>query len=67
MLSCVFLTGCRFDEKIQSMEPDFPKKIADDFPGVDSKVDAAFEAFGKRILAPLATGHSVSEGRGQLD
>ncbi|XP_042814130.1 stromelysin-1 [Panthera onca] len=36
----------RFDEKIQSMEPDFPKKIADDFPGVDSKVDAAFEAFG---------------------
>ncbi|XP_046926382.1 stromelysin-1-like [Lynx rufus] len=36
----------RFDEKIQSMEPHFPKKIADDFPGVDSKVDAAFEAFG---------------------
>ncbi|VFV47697.1 stromelysin-1 precursor [Lynx pardinus] len=36
----------RFDEKTQSVEPDFPKKIADDFPGVDSKVDAAFEAFG---------------------
>ncbi|CAK7317434.1 MMP3 [Vulpes lagopus] len=36
----------RYDEKRQSMEPGFPKQIAEDFPGVDSKVDAAFEAFG---------------------
>ncbi|XP_060232887.1 stromelysin-1 [Meriones unguiculatus] len=36
----------RFDEKKQSMEPGFPRKIAEDFPGVDSKVDAVFEAFG---------------------
>ncbi|KAL2806994.1 stromelysin-1 preproprotein [Daubentonia madagascariensis] len=36
----------RFDEKRQSMEPGFPKQIAEDFPGVDSKVDAVFEAFG---------------------
>lgn len=36
----------RFDEKKQSMEPGFPRKIAEDFPGVDSKVDAAFAAFG---------------------
>ncbi|XP_004416046.1 PREDICTED: stromelysin-1 [Odobenus rosmarus divergens] len=36
----------RFDEKRQSMEPGFPKQIAEDFPGVDPKVDAAFEAFG---------------------
>lgn len=48
------------------MEPDFPKKIAEDFPGVDSKVDAAFEAFGKRISVLLAMGHLVSKGRGQL-
>ncbi|KAK7812797.1 hypothetical protein U0070_019823, partial [Myodes glareolus] len=36
----------RFDEKKRSMEPGFPRKIAKDFPGVDSKVDAVFEAFG---------------------
>ncbi|XP_020023665.1 stromelysin-1-like [Castor canadensis] len=36
----------RFDEKRRSMEPGFPRKIAEDFPGVDSKVDAVFEAFG---------------------
>lgn len=51
------------------MEPGFPKEIAEDFPGVDPKVDAAFEMFGKRILVLLAMGHlkhsMVSEG--QLD
>ncbi|ELW64937.1 stromelysin-1 [Tupaia chinensis] len=36
----------RFDEKRQAMEPGFPKKIAEDFPGVEPKVDAVFEAFG---------------------
>ncbi|XP_055971016.1 stromelysin-1-like [Sorex fumeus] len=36
----------RFDEKRQTMEPGFPKKIAEDFPGVHPKVDAVFEAFG---------------------
>ncbi|XP_008582863.1 PREDICTED: stromelysin-1 [Galeopterus variegatus] len=36
----------RFDERRWSMEPGFPKQIAEDFPGVDSKVDAVFEAFG---------------------
>ncbi|XP_077653828.1 stromelysin-1-like isoform X1 [Urocitellus parryii] len=36
----------RFDEKSQSMEPGFPRQVAEDFPGVDSKVDAVFEAFG---------------------
>jgi hypothetical protein len=36
------------------MEPGFPRKIAEDFPGVDSKVDAVFEAFGERILVLLA-------------
>ncbi|CAO2636201.1 Interstitial collagenase A, partial [Lemmus lemmus] len=35
----------RFDEKKRSMEAGFPRKIAEDFPGVDSKVDAVFEAF----------------------
>ncbi|KFO25635.1 stromelysin-1 [Fukomys damarensis] len=35
----------RFDEKKQGMEPGFPRKINEDFPGVE-KVDAAFEAFG---------------------
>lgn len=38
------------------MEPGFPRKIAKDFPGVDSKVDAVFEAFGKRICTLLAVG-----------
>ena len=47
---------CRFDEKKQSMEPGFPRKIADDFPGVDAKLDAVFEAFGKRRLTLLAVG-----------
>ncbi|XP_012514644.1 PREDICTED: stromelysin-1-like [Propithecus coquereli] len=36
----------RFDEKRQSMEPGFPRQIAEDFPGVDTKIDAVFEAFG---------------------
>ncbi|XP_058400495.1 stromelysin-1 [Diceros bicornis minor] len=36
----------RFDERRQSMEPGYPKQIAEDFPGVDSKVDAVFESFG---------------------
>ncbi|KAM5245968.1 stromelysin-1-like [Ctenodactylus gundi] len=35
----------RFDERRQSVEPGFPRQIAEDFPGVE-KVDAAFEAFG---------------------
>nr|XP_003923817.2 stromelysin-1 [Saimiri boliviensis boliviensis] len=36
----------RFDEKRHSMESGFPKQIAEDFPGIDSKVDAVFEKFG---------------------
>ncbi|KAM6159389.1 stromelysin-1-like [Rhynchocyon petersi] len=36
----------RFDEKRQALEPGFPRQIVDDFPGVDPKVDAVFEAFG---------------------
>ncbi|XP_054448522.1 stromelysin-1-like [Pteronotus mesoamericanus] len=36
----------RFDGKKQSMDPGFPRQTAGDFPGVDSKVDAVFEAFG---------------------
>uniref|UniRef100_H0X273 Stromelysin-1 n=1 Tax=Otolemur garnettii TaxID=30611 RepID=H0X273_OTOGA len=36
----------RYDEKRQSMESGFPKQIAEDFPGVDSQVDAVFEEFG---------------------
>uniref|UniRef100_A0A8C8Z5T2 Matrix metallopeptidase 10 n=1 Tax=Prolemur simus TaxID=1328070 RepID=A0A8C8Z5T2_PROSS len=36
----------RFDENSQSMEQGFPRLIADDFPGVEPKVDAAFQAFG---------------------
>lgn len=38
------------------MDPGFPRQIVEDFPGVDSKVDAVFEAFGKRILILLANG-----------
>ncbi|XP_036758669.2 stromelysin-1-like [Manis pentadactyla] len=36
----------KFDEKRWSMEPGFPKETADDFPGIDTKVDAVFETFG---------------------
>ncbi|XP_076969235.1 stromelysin-1-like [Tamandua tetradactyla] len=36
----------RFDERRQTMEPGFPRQIAEDFPGVGSKVDAILEAFG---------------------
>ncbi|XP_006907578.1 stromelysin-1 [Pteropus alecto] len=36
----------RFDEKKQSMDPGFPRKIVEDFPGVEPKVNAVFEAFG---------------------
>ncbi|ELK16520.1 Stromelysin-1 [Pteropus alecto] len=35
----------RFDEKKQSMDPGFPRKIVEDFPGVEPKVNAVFEAF----------------------
>ncbi|XP_005378043.1 PREDICTED: stromelysin-2 [Chinchilla lanigera] len=44
-----FFTGdkyWRFDEKSQSMERGFPRPIADDFPGVDGKVDAVLQTFG---------------------
>ncbi|XP_004626287.1 stromelysin-2 [Octodon degus] len=44
-----FFTGdkyWRFDEKRQSMEQGFPRLIADDFPGVDGKVDAVVQSFG---------------------
>nr|XP_012423401.1 PREDICTED: LOW QUALITY PROTEIN: stromelysin-2 [Odobenus rosmarus divergens] len=36
----------RFDENNQSMEQGFPRLIADDFPGVEPEVDAAFQEFG---------------------
>ncbi|XP_039714712.1 stromelysin-1-like [Pteropus medius] len=36
----------RFDEKKQSMDPGFPRTIVEDFPGVEPKVNAVFEAFG---------------------
>ncbi|XP_002708607.2 stromelysin-2 [Oryctolagus cuniculus] len=36
----------RFDESSQSMERGFPRRIVDDFPGVEPKVDAVLEAFG---------------------
>ncbi|KAL2806991.1 stromelysin-2 preproprotein [Daubentonia madagascariensis] len=36
----------RFDENSQSMDQGFPRLIADDFPGVEPKVDAALQAFG---------------------
>uniref|UniRef100_A0A8C0XAR6 Peptidase metallopeptidase domain-containing protein n=1 Tax=Castor canadensis TaxID=51338 RepID=A0A8C0XAR6_CASCN len=36
----------RFDEKSQSMEKGFPRLIANDFPGVQPKVDAVLQAFG---------------------
>ncbi|XP_006833838.1 PREDICTED: stromelysin-1 [Chrysochloris asiatica] len=36
----------RFDETRQTLEPGFPRQTADDFPGVDTKIDAVFEAFG---------------------
>ncbi|XP_074072665.1 stromelysin-1-like [Macrotis lagotis] len=35
-----------YDEKRQSMDHGYPRQIATDFPGVDQKVNAAFEAFG---------------------
>lgn len=42
------------------MEPGFPKQIAEDFPGIDSKIDAVFEEFGKRILT-YYVGHGALE------
>ncbi|XP_076699949.1 stromelysin-2 [Callospermophilus lateralis] len=36
----------RFDEKSQSMEKGFPRRIADDFPGVKTKVDAVLQESG---------------------
>lgn len=57
MLSCVSCTWYRFDERRQSLEPGFPRLIAEDFPGVNSKVDAVFEAFGKTISILLAIVH----------
>ncbi|XP_042538943.1 stromelysin-2 [Dipodomys spectabilis] len=36
----------RFDEKSQSMERGFPRRIADGFPGVGPKVDAVLQEFG---------------------
>ena len=38
------------------MEPGFPRQVAEDFPGVNSKIEAAFEAFGKKILILFANG-----------
>lgn len=50
------------------MDPGFPKKIVEDFPGVEPKVNAVFEAFGKRILILLAIGqlkHSMASEKGR--
>lgn len=38
------------------MEQGFPRFIADDFPGVDGKVDAVLQMFGKRIPISLPVG-----------
>ncbi|XP_076969238.1 stromelysin-2-like [Tamandua tetradactyla] len=36
----------RFDEISQSLDQGFPRLIADDFPGVEPKIDAVVQAFG---------------------
>lgn len=37
----------RYDEYKRSMDAGYPKRIADDFPGIGNKVDAVFEKDGK--------------------
>ncbi|XP_029770527.1 interstitial collagenase [Suricata suricatta] len=36
----------RYDEYKQSMDPDFPRMIEEDFPGIENKVDAVFQKDG---------------------
>ncbi|KAL4697376.1 hypothetical protein H8959_003074 [Pygathrix nigripes] len=48
----------RFDEYSQSLEQGFPRLIADDFPGVEPKVDAVLQAFGKKTLISLSVQES---------
>lgn len=38
------------------MEQGFPRLIVDDFPGVELKVDAVFQEFGKEALLSLPMG-----------
>ncbi|XP_060091296.1 stromelysin-1-like [Heteronotia binoei] len=40
----------RYDEETRSMEEDYPRKIAADFPEIGSKVDAAFQYNGSLYL-----------------
>lgn len=42
-----FLT--RYDENTQSMDPGYPRLTAEDFPGIDDKVDDVFQKGGKSI------------------
>lgn len=51
MLNCIFFTWYRFDENSQSMEQGFPRIIADDFSGVELKIDAVYRH--------LVRGHSL--------
>lgn len=39
----------RYDENTRSMDPGYPRLIAEDFPGIDDKVDDVFQKEGKSI------------------
>lgn len=47
---CVrFPFQCSYDEKTQVIDKDSPRFIEDDFPGIGSQVDAAYEKNGMYI------------------
>ena len=37
----------RYDENTQSMDPGYPRLTAEDFPGIDDKVDDVFQKGGE--------------------
>lgn len=45
-----FIFSDSFNENTGKMDAGFPRSIPVDFPGIGSKVDAAFENYGKPAL-----------------
>lgn len=41
------------------MEQGFPRPITDDFPGVELKINAVLQAFGKKVLISLQWGFYI--------
>lgn len=47
--NCLTFLSCSYDESRNQMDFGYPRYITWDFPGIGSKVDAAFENYGEKF------------------